>query len=171
MTETEIVGCRKIVNRKHLRALSDAARSGGQRIVLTNGCFDILHVGHVRYLQRARNLGDVLIVGVNDDGSVRRLKGDGRPVNSANDRAEVLAALECVDVVTIFEEDTASELAAEVRPNVYVKGGDYSDDERDASYPVEGRIVSRYGGAVRVIAFEPGFSTSHIIHRLRDQTG
>lgn len=145
-------------------------RDDGKRLVLTNGCYDLLHVGHVRYLQAARRLGDVLVVGVNADDSVRRLKGSGRPVTGEADRAEILAALEAVDFVTIFDEDTASELVAAVRPDVYVKGGDYSADPQDPSFPIEGHTVLAHGGEVRVLPFVPGRSTTAILSRVEGAT-
>lgn len=145
-------------------------RDEGKRLVLTNGCYDLLHVGHVRYLQAARRLGDVLVVGVNADDSVRRLKGSGRPVTGEADRAEILAALEAVDFVTIFDEDTASELVAAVRPDVYVKGGDYSADPQDPSFPIEGHTVLAHGGEVRVLPFVPGRSTTAILSRVEGAT-
>jgi rfaE bifunctional protein nucleotidyltransferase chain/domain len=141
-------------------------RDEGKRLILTNGCFDLLHVGHVRYLQAARRLGDALVVGVNADDSVRRLKGPGRPVTGEADRAEILAALETVDFVSIFDEDTAAELVAAVRPDVYVKGGDYSADPQATSFPVEGHTVLAYGGEVRVLPLVPGRSTTTILARV-----
>ena len=138
-----------------------ALRAGGARVVFTNGCFDILHAGHVRYLAAARALGDVLILGLNSDASVRRLKGETRPVNGEEDRAEVVGALKSVDYVVIFGEDTAEELIAKVRPAVYVKGGDYTPQ----TLP-EARIVERYGGAVAFIPLVPGKSTTRMIERV-----
>ena len=135
-------------------------RAAGMRVVFTNGCFDILHAGHVRYLAAARALGDVLILGLNSDASVRRLKGETRPVNSEVDRAEVVGALKSVDVVVIFGEDTAEELIAKVRPAVYAKGGDYTRE----TLP-EARIVERYGGEVAFIPLVAGKSTTSIIGR------
>lgn len=143
-------------------------RDDGKRLVLTNGCYDLLHVGHVRYLRAARLLGDALAVGVNADESVRRLKGPGRPVTNAADRAEILAALEAVDFVTVFDEDTAAELVAAVQPDVYVKGGDYSADPQAPSFPIEGHTVHAYGGEVTVIPFVPGRSTTGILRRMGD---
>ena len=137
-------------------------RAGGQRIVFTNGCFDILHTGHVRYLKAARSLGDCLAVGLNSDVSVRRLKGPERPVNVEADRAEVLDALFAVDYVTIFDEPTAAELIARIRPDVYVKGGDYTLD----SLP-EAKIVQQYGGRVAFVDRVPGRSTTKVIEKLR----
>ena len=137
-------------------------RAGGQRIVFTNGCFDILHTGHVRYLKAARSLGDCLAVGLNSDVSVRRLKGPERPVNVEADRAEVLDALFAVDYVTIFDEPTAAELIARIRPDVYVKGGDYTLD----TLP-EAKIVQQYGGRVAFVDLVPGRSTTKVIEKLR----
>ncbi|HLJ68586.1 MAG TPA: D-glycero-beta-D-manno-heptose 1-phosphate adenylyltransferase [Chloroflexota bacterium] len=140
-------------------------RDRGDRLVLTNGCFDILHVGHVRYLRAAREMGDALAVGLNDDESVRRLKGPRRPVNTAADRAEVLGALETVDYIVLFGEDTASELVRAVRPDVYVKGGDYSADPASPWFPPEGAIVEAYGGNVRTVPYVPGYSTTKLLRR------
>lgn len=137
-------------------------RAGGQRIVFTNGCFDILHTGHVRYLKAARSLGDCLAVGLNSDVSVRRLKGPERPVNIEADRAEVLDALFAVDYVTIFDEPTAEDLIARIRPDVYVKGGDYTLD----TLP-EAKIVQQYGGRVAFVDLVPGRSTTKVIEKLR----
>lgn len=134
------------------------------RVVFTNGCFDILHRGHVAYLCAARALGDRLIVGVNTDASIRRLKGPGRPVNSENERAYVLAALACVDAVTLFDEDTPAELIDVLRPDVLVKGGDYTPDR------VVGReIVEAGGGRVVIIPYIEGRSTTGIIERIRER--
>ena len=115
----------KIVNANALAERAGAFRAEGKRLVLTNGCFDLLHVGHVRYLQAARALGDALAVALNSDASVRALKGEGRPINPEDDRAEVLAALECVDYVAIFSEMRATRFLERVKPAIYVKGGDY----------------------------------------------
>jgi len=135
-------------------------------LVLTNGCFDLLHVGHVRSLTDARRLGSALAVGLNSDSSVRRIKGEGRPVTHQEERAEILAALEAVDYVTIFDEDTASQLVAELRPDIYVKGGDYSADPGSPTFPIEGRVVLSYGGRVEVIRYEAGRSTTALLARL-----
>src|SRR3954453_7924306 len=118
----------KILSLPALKQRADEMRQAGQRLVLTNGCFDLLHVGHVRYLQQARQLGDTLVVAVNGDESVRALKGAGRPLNSDGDRAEVLAALECVDLVTIFPEERGTEVINAIQPAIYVKGGDYTPE-------------------------------------------
>ena len=136
-------------------------RAAGHRVVLTNGCFDILHAGHVAYLAEAAQLGDILIVAINTDDEVRAQKGEGRPVFGQQDRAEVLAALEFVDYVTVFNEPTPVELLAQIRPEVLVKGGDYAPQE------VVGReIVEAYGGTVRVLAYRPGLSSTEVIQRL-----
>jgi rfaE bifunctional protein nucleotidyltransferase chain/domain len=133
----------------------------GRRLVFTNGCFDLLHVGHVRYLQEARRQGDHLIVGVNTDASVRVLKGDSRPVQNERDRCEILAALGCVDSVTLFSEDTPLNLISAIRPDFLVNGGDYRPDQI-----VGASLVMSYGGEVRSLQFIPGVSTSSIISKL-----
>lgn len=140
----------------------EAARSRGMKIVFTNGCFDILHAGHVSYLKKARALGDCLVVGLNADDSVKRLKGPGRPVNPASARAAVLGALSCVDYVVIFEEDTPLGLIERVRPDVLVKGGDWEGREIVGAAVVEGT-----GGRVVTMPYEDGFSTTGLIERLR----
>ena len=137
-------------------------RAGGGRLVLTNGCFDLLHVGHVRYLQAARELGDFLIVGLNSDASTRALKGPGRPLVPAAERAEVLAALACVDAIVVFDEPTAETLVATLRPEIYVKGSDYAEAELP-----EARIVHQYGGEVRRLPAIPGVSTTALVARIR----
>ncbi|PWU15791.1 MAG: D-glycero-beta-D-manno-heptose 1-phosphate adenylyltransferase [Bdellovibrio sp.] len=133
-----------------------------QRIVFTNGCFDLLHVGHVRYLKAARALGDRLIVGINTDGSVRRLKGAERPLQSENDRAEILAALESVDRTVLFDDETPERLIHLVRPDVLVKGGDWPIDQIVGS-----EFVQSYGGEVHSLQFVEGRSTSHLIDKAR----
>jgi rfaE bifunctional protein nucleotidyltransferase chain/domain len=137
-------------------------RRAGRRVVLTNGCFDVVHAGHVVCLQEARALGDLLVVGLNSDASVRRLKGPARPVNPQVDRARVVAGLRCVDHVVPFDEDTPMALIAALRPDVYVKGGDYTV----AALP-ERSLVESYGGRVVVLPYLPGRSTSEIIARIR----
>jgi rfaE bifunctional protein nucleotidyltransferase chain/domain len=143
-------------------------RAAGRRLVLTNGCFDLLHIGHVRYLEQARTLGDALAVAVNSDASVQRLKAPGRPINPADERAEVVAALESVDFVVIFDEDTAESLVAEVQPAFYVKGGDYSEEPESDLYPPEGRVATEHGGEVRVLEYVPNRSTSATLRRIDD---
>jgi D-beta-D-heptose 7-phosphate kinase/D-beta-D-heptose 1-phosphate adenosyltransferase len=144
-------------------ALADA-RSHGERVVFTNGCFDIIHAGHVAYLEQARELGDRLVVAVNSDDSVRRLKGRGRPINPADRRMAVLAGLEAVDWVVSFEADTPRELLHCLRPDILVKGGDYAGKEGVVGW----EIVEAYGGEVRVLGFVDDVSTTAIVSRIRD---
>jgi rfaE bifunctional protein nucleotidyltransferase chain/domain len=151
----------KIVDIKNLAKLSARLKSDGKKIVTTNGVFDLLHVGHVRYLKKARSLGDVLIVGINSDSSVKKLKGNKRPLVSELQRAEVLAALECVDFVCIFEEPTPIRFILQVKPNVHAKGGDY-----DPNLLPEKKIVEQNGGLIRTIKFEKGFSTTSLIDNI-----
>jgi rfaE bifunctional protein nucleotidyltransferase chain/domain len=136
---------------------------------LTNGCFDLVHVGHVRYLEAAKALGDVLVVGVNTDRSTRALKGPGRPIHGERDRAEVVAALSSVDAVTLFDEDTAIELVKRLRPDIYVKGGDYVGDPADPRYPPEGHEVVAQGGAVVIVDLIEGRSTTSTLERIEQQ--
>ena len=150
-----------LIPNERIAEFAAALREGGARVVFTNGCFDILHAGHVRYLAAARALGDVLILGLNSDASVRRLKGETRPVNSEADRAEVVGALKSVDYVVIFGEDTAEDLIAKVQPAVYAKGGDYTLE----TLP-EARIVESYGGEVTFIPLVAGKSTTGMIARM-----
>ena len=153
----------KIVELEELSDRCEKLRSAGKKIVATNGCFDLLHVGHVRYLQMARALGDVLVVGLNGDRSVIELKGAGRPITTQRDRAEILAALACVDLVTVFPELRAAKFLAAVRPAVYVKGGDYTPRTLDEE---EGAILKGIEAAIRLIPFETGYSTSGLIERI-----
>jgi D-beta-D-heptose 7-phosphate kinase/D-beta-D-heptose 1-phosphate adenosyltransferase len=152
----------KLVSRAEAVRWVRAQQAQGRRVVFTNGCFDLLHRGHVEYLEAARRLGDALIVAVNTDASVRRLeKGAGRPVNSEADRARVLAALASVDRVVLFAEDTPRELVAELKPDVLVKGGDYRPEE------IVGREeVLAGGGRVVAVPFLPGYSTSELMSRI-----
>ncbi|MBN1140561.1 MAG: bifunctional D-glycero-beta-D-manno-heptose-7-phosphate kinase/D-glycero-beta-D-manno-heptose 1-phosphate adenylyltransferase HldE [Deltaproteobacteria bacterium] len=157
-------GDAKIQNRAELAEIAAAARTRGKKVVFTNGCFDLLHVGHVRYLQQARELGDLLILGLNSDASVRRLKGEKRPLIGEEERAHILAALGCVDFVTVFEEDSPRELIAALRPDILVKGGDYAPEE------VVGRdLVEGYGGRVEIIRFVEGRSTTALINRILER--
>ncbi|MCR5176522.1 MAG: D-glycero-beta-D-manno-heptose 1-phosphate adenylyltransferase [Anaerovibrio sp.] len=137
-------------------------RDGGQKIVFTNGCFDILHAGHVRYLNKARSFGDCLVLGLNSDASVRSIKGPSRPINNELDRAEVVGALGCVDYVVIFDEPTAEALITKVHPDVYVKGGDYTIE----TLP-EGQIVQAYGGTVELVRLVEGRSTTRVIEKIQ----
>jgi D-glycero-beta-D-manno-heptose 1-phosphate adenylyltransferase len=153
----------KILTLDQLAAESGRLRSQSQRVVATNGCFEILHVGHVRYLAAAQKLGDVLVVGLNGDDSVRQLKGEGRPVNRERDRAEVLAALESVDYVTIFPENRATNFLRAAAPAVYAKGGDYTADTLD---PGERAVLDEFGSRIEIIPFEKGYSTSELLTRI-----
>ena len=155
---------RGVMTREQLRLAVEDARGQGERLVFTNGCFDIVHAGHVGYLEQARKLGERLIVAVNSDASVRGLKGDGRPVNPVERRMAVLAALESVDWVVSFEEDTPRNLLEELRPDLLVKGGDYPDKSAVIGWD----IVEGYGGEVRVLEQVDSLSTSGIVERIRD---
>ncbi|MCA1634890.1 MAG: D-glycero-beta-D-manno-heptose 1-phosphate adenylyltransferase [Acidobacteria bacterium] len=152
-----------ILGRDELRRVRERLRAEGRRLVFTNGCFDLLHVGHVRYLSEARSLGDALIVAINSDASVRALKGAGRPLVNESERAEVLAALEAVDFVTVFDEESPRSLIAELVPDVLVKGGDYGLEE------IHGRAeVEAAGGRVLSLPFVEGASTTGIIERIKE---
>ncbi|MDE3135331.1 MAG: D-glycero-beta-D-manno-heptose 1-phosphate adenylyltransferase [Acidobacteriota bacterium] len=154
----------RVVNEDQLLVEVAAARHAGRRIVFTNGCFDLLHPGHIQSLERARSLGDALVVGVNSDRSVREVKGAGRPLVSETERAEVLAALEAVDWVVIFDDPTPRRLIAAVLPDILVKGGDWGEDA------IVGREeVEAAGGKVVRVPVEPGYSTTDIIQRIRKQ--
>ncbi len=154
-----------ILTRDELRRVRERLRGEGRRLVFTNGCFDLLHVGHVRYLREARALGDALLVAINSDRSVRALKGAGRPLVSEAERAEVLAALAAVDFVTVFDEESPRSLIADLLPDVLVKGGDYSTDE------IHGREeVEAAGGQVLSLPFVEGASTTNIIQRIKEVT-
>jgi D-beta-D-heptose 7-phosphate kinase/D-beta-D-heptose 1-phosphate adenosyltransferase len=137
-------------------------RAAGRRIVVTNGCFDVLHRGHTTYLAQAARLGDVLVVAINSDESVRRLKGPDRPINSEADRAGVLAALSCVDYVTVFDSDTPIPLLERLRPDIYTKGGDYTPDML-----AEAAVVRGYGGEVQIMEYVSFHSTSAVVERIR----
>ncbi len=158
-----------------LAAYGERTRAGGRRVVFTNGHFDLLHVGHLRYLQAARAFGDALVVGVNDDDSTTERKGSGRPIIPAGERAELLAGLACVDAAVVFAGLTADEPIRLLRPDVYVKGGDYATDdaeERAGKTPLpEAALVRSLGGVVRTVALVPGRSTSEIVRRIREGTG
>ncbi|MCU1383502.1 MAG: cytidyltransferase-related domain [Acidobacteria bacterium] len=144
------------------RGVVDRLRADGRTIVFTNGVFDLLHVGHLRYLQHARNLGDALLIGLNSDRSVRLNKGPGRPITPEAERAEILAALACVDAVVIFDEETPRELISSLQPDILVKGADWAEDA------IVGRdIVEARGGRVVRVAIEAGHSTTTIVDRIR----
>jgi rfaE bifunctional protein nucleotidyltransferase chain/domain len=152
----------KIKSRQELQAIVAGLKSEGKTVVFTNGCFDLLHPGHVRYLQKARGEGDVLVVALNSDDSVRKIKGEDRPVLSEEERSEIMGALGCVDFVTTFEEETPENIIEELVPTVLVKGGDWPLDK------ILGRqIVESNAGRVISIDFEEEYSTSNIIRRIR----
>lgn len=154
----------KIISRADSMTIAKELKAAGKTIVFTNGCFDILHAGHVRYLAGARTLGDCLIVGLNSDQSVRSLKGPDRPVNCQDDRAEVLSALASVDYVVIFDESTAEKLVAQIKPDIYAKGGDYTIEELP-----ESKIVTANGGRTVLVPEVPGRSSSNIISKIHSQ--
>lgn len=177
-----------VLPREALALLVAERQRSGERAIFTNGVFDLLHLGHVTYLQRARALGDFLIIGVNSDFSTRRLKGPGRPLVPEAERAEVLAALACVDYVTVFGENTAEALVATLRPAVYIKGGDYAGGDSVGDLLLDGdelrrrlvalaarlpeaRTVAAYGGALALLAYLPGHSTTELIERIVHRYG
>jgi len=152
-----------VIDRENLIAEVEKRRSAGESIVLANGCFDLLHVGHIRYLAAAKALGDCLVVGVNSDEQARKLKGEGRPAVNEIERAEVIAALRFVDLVTIFPEPTVTELIRDIKPNVHAKGTDYTEDnvpERD--------IVREVGGRVAIVGDPKDHSSTELFSRARD---
>jgi len=151
-----------LIAEQDIKLWCERLREKNKKIVFTNGCFDILHAGHVRYLESAKACGDYLIIGLNSDASVRTLKGESRPINSEEDRAEVIGALRAVDDVVIFGDETAENLIAKVRPDVYVKGGDYTLE----TLP-EAKIVLSYGGKVEFIPLVTGRSSSNIINKIK----
>ena len=148
----------KIYHLSELASILQQAKTGGTVVVTTNGCFDVLHLGHLRYLQAARQLGDLLVVAVNSDSSVRQLKGESRPLVPEEERAEMLAGLECVDYVVIFPEETPISLLSELKPNIHVKGGDYKLEQL-----IERDVVEANGGKVIVGLNVPGKSTTNLI--------
>jgi rfaE bifunctional protein kinase chain/domain/rfaE bifunctional protein nucleotidyltransferase chain/domain len=160
--QAEVVATDGVLDQETLLRRVAQERAAGRRIVVTNGCFDVLHRGHVSYLGQAAQLGDVLVVAVNSDDSVRRLKGPDRPINSTADRAGVLAALSCVDYVTVFDTDTPIPLLERLRPDVYTKGGDYSPDMLE-----ETEVVRRHGGEVQIMGYVSSVSTSAVLQRIR----
>ncbi len=152
----------KIMTRAKLSAFVKKAKKEGKKIVFTNGCFDILHAGHVRYLNKSKEFGDILIVGLNSDSSVKKLKGPSRPINSEYDRAEVLLGLKSTDYVIVFEEETPTKLLEKIKPDVYTKGADYTLE----TLP-EASVVAKYGGQVKFIDLVEGKSTTKIIDKIK----
>lgn len=153
----------KLVKRKDLPALLKELRAVGKTIVTTNGCFDILHVGHVRYLQKTKTFADVLIVALNSDVSVKKIKGPDRPINNENDRAEILCALSCVDYVVLFDESSPENLLVEIKPDVHTKGADYTVE----TLP-EAKAIMTNGGRIEFISFVEGKSTTAVIEKMRN---
>jgi D-beta-D-heptose 7-phosphate kinase/D-beta-D-heptose 1-phosphate adenosyltransferase len=151
----------KIKKRDDLRKVVEGFKAKGKRIVFTNGCFDLLHIGHIRYLEEAKSLGDILVVGVNSDRSVRGLKGPNRPILPEEERAEILSGLECVSYITIFDESTPLELISTLQPHVLVKGGDWTKEST-----VGKEVVERLGGEVVILPFVEGSSTSNLIETI-----
>jgi len=152
-----------VLSLDELRSFLDDLHADGKVIVFTNGCFDILHRGHVQYLEKARSLGDILVVGLNSDSSVRRIKGPSRPVFSETDRAFVLAGLRAISYVVIFDEDTPLDLILSLRPDVLVKGGDWREEDI-----VGGKEIKQWGGKVETVEYLEGYSSSEIIDKLND---
>ena len=150
------------IKREDLPELLNKLRKEGKTIVATNGCFDILHVGHVRYLQKTKSFADILIVALNSDKSVKRIKGEDRPINNENDRAEILSALACVDYVVLFDENTPVDLLCEIKPDVYTKGADYTLETLPEAKPVMAN-----GGRVEFIKFVEGKSTTSLIEKIK----
>jgi len=152
----------KIKKREELKGILSRLKKEGKKIVFTNGCFDILHAGHVEYLREAKALGDILLVAINTDRSVKRVKGEGRPVTNETDRAKILAALETVDFVTFFDEESPGLIVEELSPDIIVKGGDWKENEI-----IGGDHVKRSGGRVLTVPFRKGYSTSAIIEKIK----
>ena len=152
---------KKIMNIKELKEIVEKLKKENKKIVTTNGVFDILHIGHMRYLQEAKKLGDILIAAVNSDSSTKKIKGPKRPLNNENDRAEALAALECVDYVIIFNEENPMKILGIIKPNIHVKGGDY-----DINRIIEKDIVEKNNGKVVLIPKVKGYSTTDFINRI-----
>ncbi len=152
----------ELIQRKDLPALLKKLRDEKKTIVTTNGCFDILHVGHVRYLVKTKSFADVMVVALNSDKSVKSIKGPDRPINNENDRAEILNALSCVDYVVLFDEDSPAELLAEIKPDVHTKGADYTVE----TLP-EARIIMEAGGRIEFISFVEGKSTTSLIDKIK----
>ena len=155
----------QVVKREDITKLVADLKSQGKTIVTTNGCFDILHVGHVRYLQATKAFADIMIVCLNSDVSVKKIKGPDRPINNENDRAEILCALECVDYVVLFDESSPVDLLCEIKPDVYTKGADYTIETLPEAKP-----VMQNGGRVEFISFVEGKSTTNVIKKIGAQT-
>jgi rfaE bifunctional protein nucleotidyltransferase chain/domain len=164
MKKARIDTSSKCVSLSRLIKISKKRRQQKNRMVFTNGCFDLLHVGHVSYLEKARNQGDYLVIGLNSDASVRELKGAGRPINSEQSRARVLAGLACIDYVVIFRTKRVTPLLEQLKPEIYVKGGDYTIETLDES---ERAAVQSYGGKIRLLPVWKGYSTTKTLQRMK----
>jgi D-beta-D-heptose 7-phosphate kinase/D-beta-D-heptose 1-phosphate adenosyltransferase len=151
----------KIKRKEDLQRIIEDLKAKGKRIVFTNGCFDLLHLGHIRYLEKAKSIGDILVVGVNSDRSVQSLKGPERPILPEEERAEILSGLECVDYITLFDEPTPLELISSLQPHILVKGGDWAKETT-----VGREVVERSGGEVVILPFVEGSSTSNLIETI-----
>ena len=170
MNDLQDITRQKLLRREELAIEVHRRQQAGESGVFTNGCFDLLHLGHIRYLEQARYLGNFLIMGLNSDESVHRLKGVGRPLVPGQERAEILAALTCIDYVTIFDESTAGPLIDLLHPAIYVKGGDYAgaqDGVPDTTRLPEAKNVQAYGGIVRLIPYLPYHSTTELIGKIK----
>lgn len=154
----------RVLSRIEAQNLIEDLKKQGKKVVFTNGCFDILHVGHMTYLEEAKAFGDYLFVGVNSDDSVKRLKGPTRPINNENDRAELLAGLKSVDYTVIFPEDTPVELIGALKPSIHVKGGDYKKEDLP-----ETAVVESYGGEVFIVSLVEGKSTSNVVKKIQNK--
>lgn len=152
----------KVIKFEKISEITEKLKKENKKIVLTNGCFDIIHIGHARYLQEAKKLGDYLVVGINSDASVKQLKGPSRPLNNENDRAELMGYFEFVDFVVIFSDKTADNLILQVKPDIYAKGGDYTKE----SLP-EAKTIEQIGSDVAFINFVEGYSTTKIIEKMK----
>jgi rfaE bifunctional protein nucleotidyltransferase chain/domain len=152
----------KVLNKENIEKILKSIKDDKKSIVLTNGCFDILHIGHARYLSEAKKLGDYLFIGINSDESVKKLKGPGRPINNQNDRAELLGYFSDVDYLIIFNEDTADNIISQIKPDIYVKGGDYTKE----SLP-EAKTLDLVGSKIAFISFVDGYSTTKLIEKIK----
>jgi D-beta-D-heptose 7-phosphate kinase/D-beta-D-heptose 1-phosphate adenosyltransferase len=161
LKEHVLLSNNKILTLKELKSVLNFLRNEGKKVVFTNGCFDILHTGHIKYLEKAREYGDLLVLGLNDDHSVRRLKGPKRPLIAQDERAHILAALHCIDYIVLFSELTPENLIKEIKPDILVKGGDYRPEE-----VVGKKIVESYGGRVEIVPFVEGYSTTDIVKKI-----
>jgi rfaE bifunctional protein nucleotidyltransferase chain/domain len=155
---------KKIIDINEIENLVKSLKKQDKKIVTTNGVFDILHIGHIRYLKEAKKLGDILIVAINSDSSTKKIKGPKRPLNNENDRAEALASLECVDYVVIFNEENPIKILEIIKPDIHVKGGDYKPEEI-----IEKDVVTKNGGKVHIVRKIEGYSTTSFIHTIREK--